>query len=56
MSTGLRGDLVGKVVLVTGGAQGVGGAAARRAAEWGAAGVLIADRNAELGAVAASAR
>jgi len=55
VSTGLRGDLVGKVVLVTGGAQGVGGAAARRAAEWGAAGVLIADRNAELGAVAASA-
>lgn len=55
MSTGLSGDLSGRVVVVTGGAQGVGGAAARRAAEWGAAGVLICDRNAEAGAQAAAA-
>ncbi len=45
MTTGLRGDLVGKIALVTGGAQGVGAAAARRAAEWGAGGVVIVDRD-----------
>ena len=47
MGTGLSGDLRGRVVLVTGGAQGVGAAAARRAAEWGAAGIVLADRDAE---------
>ena len=41
MTTGLTGDLAGKIVLVTGGSQGVGGAAAQRAAEWGASGVVI---------------
>ncbi len=55
MTTGLRGDLAGKVVLVTGGAQGVGGAAARRAAEWGAAGLLLVGRDAEKGARAVAA-
>ncbi len=55
VTTGLSGDLRGKIVLVTGGAQGVGGAAARRAAEWGAAGVLICGRDAEKGARAAAA-
>lgn len=50
MTTGLSGDLRGAVVLVTGGAQGVGGAAARRAAEWGAAGVVISGRDAGKGA------
>ncbi len=50
MSTGLHGDLAGRVIVVTGGAQGVGGAAARRAAEWGAAGVLICGRDADKGA------
>jgi len=37
-------------VLVTGGAQGVGAAAARRAAEWGAAGIVLVDRDADHGA------
>jgi NAD(P)-dependent dehydrogenase (short-subunit alcohol dehydrogenase family) len=55
VGTGLTGDLAGKVVLVTGGAQGVGEAAARRVAEWGAAGVLLCDREAETGARAAAA-
>lgn len=55
MTTGLRGDLAGKVVLVTGGTQGVGGAAARRAAEWGAAGVVVVGRDAAKGAHAARA-
>ncbi len=55
MGTGLSGDLRGKVVLVTGGTQGVGGAAARRAAEWGAAGLLICGRDAAKGARAAAA-
>jgi NAD(P)-dependent dehydrogenase (short-subunit alcohol dehydrogenase family) len=50
MSTGLHGDLAGKVILVTGGTQGVGAAAARRAAEWGAAGILLVGRDAEKGA------
>ena len=54
MTTGLTGDLRGAVVLVTGGAQGVGGAAARRAAEWGAAGVVICGRDAAKGARAAA--
>jgi NAD(P)-dependent dehydrogenase (short-subunit alcohol dehydrogenase family) len=49
VSTRLRGDLAGKFVLVTGGAQGVGGAAARRAAEWGAAGVAIVGRDPDKG-------
>ena len=55
MTTGLTGDLKGRVVLVTGAAQGVGAAAARRAAEWGAAAVVVCDRNAERGAESAEA-
>ncbi len=55
MTTGLSGDLRGAVVLVTGGAQGVGGAVARRVAEWGAAGVVICGRDAAKGAQAAAA-
>jgi NAD(P)-dependent dehydrogenase (short-subunit alcohol dehydrogenase family) len=51
----LRGSLDGKVVIVTGGGQGVGGAAARRAAEWGAAGLLISGRDAGKGDRAAAA-
>jgi len=54
VTTGLTGDLAGKIVLVTGGSQGVGGAAAQRAAEWGASGVVICGRNAEKGARAAA--
>jgi NAD(P)-dependent dehydrogenase (short-subunit alcohol dehydrogenase family) len=54
MGTGLIGDLKGKIIVVTGGSQGVGGAAARRAAEWGAAGVVICGRNAEKGERAAT--
>jgi len=54
VTTGLRGDLAGKVVLVTGGANGVGAAAARRAAEWGAAGIVLVDRDAANGALAAA--
>ncbi len=55
MSTGLRGDLTGRVVVVTGGTQGVGHAAARRVAEWGAAGVVICGRDAAKGRAAAAA-
>lgn len=55
MTTGLQGDLKGKFVLVTGGAQGIGGAAATRAAEWGAAGVAICGRDAAKGAAAVAA-
>jgi NAD(P)-dependent dehydrogenase (short-subunit alcohol dehydrogenase family) len=54
VTTGLSGDLRGKVVLVTGGTQGVGAAAARRAAEWGAAGVVICGRDSAKGARAAA--
>lgn len=54
MTTKLQGDLAGKIVLVTGGSQGVGGAAARRAAEWGATGVAIVGRDATKGARAAA--
>jgi NAD(P)-dependent dehydrogenase (short-subunit alcohol dehydrogenase family) len=54
VTTGLRGDLAGKIIAITGGTQGVGGAAARRVAEWGAAGVLVVGRNAEKGATAAA--
>jgi NAD(P)-dependent dehydrogenase (short-subunit alcohol dehydrogenase family) len=55
VTTGLTGDRGGKIVLVTGGSQGVGGAAARRAAEWGAAGLLIVGRDEGKGARAAAA-
>jgi NAD(P)-dependent dehydrogenase (short-subunit alcohol dehydrogenase family) len=54
VTTGLRGDLAGKIVLVTGGASGVGAAAARRAAEWGAAGIVLVDRDADRGAASAA--
>ena len=46
------GDLSGKIMVVTGGAQGIGGAAARLCAERGAT-VVIADWNAATGAAAA---
>ncbi len=57
MTTGLSGDLHGKVVVITGGTQGIGGAAALRCAEWGAAGLVLAARDTAKGeaAVAASA-
>ena len=55
MTTGLNGDLRGKVVVVTGGTQGIGGAAARRAAEWGAAGLVLAARDPAKGDAAVSA-
>ena len=55
MTTGLRGDYAGRFVLVTGGAQGVGAAAARRLAEWGAAGVAICDRDRDTGEASAAA-
>ncbi len=48
------GDLTGKVILVTGGAQGIGGAAARLCAERGAQ-VVIADWNPAQGSTAAAA-
>ena len=48
------GDLTGKVIVVTGGAQGIGGAAARLCAERGGQ-VVIADWNATTGAAAAAA-
>jgi NAD(P)-dependent dehydrogenase (short-subunit alcohol dehydrogenase family) len=47
------GDLSGKVIVVTGGAQGIGGAAARLCAERGAQ-VVIADWNAANGAKASA--
>jgi 3-oxoacyl-[acyl-carrier protein] reductase len=47
------GDLTGKVIVVTGGAQGIGGAAARLCAERGGQ-VVIADWNAAKGAKAAT--
>lgn len=55
MTTGLSGDLRGKIVAVTGGTQGIGGAAARRAAEWGAAGLVLAARDPAKGAQAVAA-
>lgn len=47
------GDLTGKVIVVTGGAQGIGGAAARLCAERGGQ-VVIADWNPRVGAQAAA--
>ena len=47
------GDLTGKVILVTGGAQGIGGATARLCAQRGGQ-VVIADWNADNGAQAAA--
>jgi NAD(P)-dependent dehydrogenase (short-subunit alcohol dehydrogenase family) len=47
------GDLTGKVIVVTGGAQGIGGAAARLCAERGGQ-VVIADWNATNGSKAAA--
>ncbi len=54
MVQGFPGDLSGKVMVVTGGAQGIGGAAARLCAERGAT-VVIADWNATVGTAAADA-
>jgi NAD(P)-dependent dehydrogenase (short-subunit alcohol dehydrogenase family) len=54
VTTGLQGDLAGKIVLVTGGTQGVGLAAAQRAAEWGAAGIVLVGRDAARGTAAAA--
>jgi NAD(P)-dependent dehydrogenase (short-subunit alcohol dehydrogenase family) len=48
------GDLTGKVIVVTGGAQGIGGAGAQLCAERGAS-VVIADYNAETGQAHADA-
>lgn len=42
----LSGDLNGRVIIVTGGAQGIGAAVARHLADWGAAGVVLCDRDA----------
>jgi 3-oxoacyl-[acyl-carrier protein] reductase len=50
----MPGDLSEKVIVVTGGAQGIGGAAARLCAERGAA-VVIADWNEQVGSAAAAA-
>lgn len=50
---GMPGDLTGKVIVVTGGAQGIGGAAARICAQRGAQ-VVIADWNPTTGAKAAA--
>ncbi len=47
------GDLTGKVIVVTGGAQGIGGAAARLCAERGGQ-VVIADWNSTVGSNAAA--
>jgi NAD(P)-dependent dehydrogenase (short-subunit alcohol dehydrogenase family) len=47
-------SLAGKVVMITGGAQGLGEATARLAKERGAAGLVIVDRNRELGAAVAA--
>lgn len=55
MTTGLSGDLRGKVVVITGGTQGIGGAAALRCAEWGAAGLVLAARDPAKGAEAVKA-
>jgi NAD(P)-dependent dehydrogenase (short-subunit alcohol dehydrogenase family) len=51
--TTYAGDLTGKVIVVTGGAQGIGGAAARLCAERGGQ-VVIADWNTANGAQAAA--
>ena len=46
----LRGDLGGKVAIVTGSTQGVGEAIAHRIVEWGGAGIVVTGRNHERGA------
>jgi NAD(P)-dependent dehydrogenase (short-subunit alcohol dehydrogenase family) len=46
-------SLAGKVILITGAAQGLGECTARLARDRGAAGLVIVDRNAELGAAVA---
>lgn len=50
MAERLKGDLSGKVAIVTGSTQGVGAAIAHRIIEWGGAGVLVTGRNEAHGA------
>jgi NAD(P)-dependent dehydrogenase (short-subunit alcohol dehydrogenase family) len=51
----LRGDLAGKVAIVTGSTQGVGEAIAHRIVEWGGAGIVVTGRNTRRGAAVARA-
>lgn len=55
MGNPLRGDLSGKVAIVSGSTQGVGEAVARRIADWGAAGLVITGRNRARGEAVAGA-
>ncbi len=55
MTEPLRGDLRGKVAIVTGSTQGVGEAIAHRIVAWGGAGIVVTGRNRERGAAVARA-